>query len=64
MDDAEVGEFVRRLRNLMDEIGKGLHQLENLSQTVCSETFRNAAGGNNQQVIYLGVAFHIASAYA
>lgn len=25
MDDAEVGEFVRRLRNLMDEIGKGLY---------------------------------------
>lgn len=31
MDDAEVGEFVRRLRNLMDEIGKGLSQVENLS---------------------------------
>lgn len=31
MDDAEVGEFVRRLRNLMDEIGKGLSQMENLS---------------------------------
>lgn len=31
MDDAEVGEFVRRLRHLMDEIGKGLYQLENLS---------------------------------
>lgn len=64
MNDAEVGEFVRRLRNLMDEIGKGLYQLENLSQTTCSETFRNAAGGDNQQVIHLGVAFQMASAYA
>lgn len=64
MDDAEVGEFVRRLRNLMDEIGKGLYQLENLSQTTCNETFRNAVGGDNQEFIHLGVAFQMASACA
>lgn len=31
MDDAEVGHFVKRLRNLMDEIGKLLSQSGNLS---------------------------------
>lgn len=31
MDDAEVGHFVKRLRNLMDEIGKLLSQLGHLS---------------------------------
>lgn len=31
MDDAEVGHFVKRLRNLMDEIGKWLSQSGNLS---------------------------------
>jgi len=30
MDDAEVGHFVKRLRNLMDEIGK-LSRVGNLS---------------------------------
>lgn len=64
MDDAEVGEFVRRLRNLMDEIGKGLYQLENLSWTTCSETFRNAVEEDNQQVIQLGAPFQKASVYA
>lgn len=31
MDDAEVGHFVKRLRNLMDEIGKLLFRLGNMS---------------------------------
>lgn len=33
MDDAEVGHFVKRLRNLMDEIGVWLSQLEDSSLT-------------------------------
>lgn len=65
MDDAEVGHFVKRLRNLMDEIGKLLSQLGNVSQTACPETFRNAAGGEGpQQFIHLGVASQMAPVYA